>query len=241
MTLCVAAALVAGGFGFIHVITGVTSPYELPFDILRKDRFGYRETWVPARRIQAFPYVAATHKYPRGVKALQRAGYLPSGLEFEAQVLADQREDTRRWQAEFEATLGRAQHRWQDQLQAQGQASAGDPEEARAYNLRGVTFARQGECQAAIAEFTRVIRRDPTCVDAFYNRALVYTAIGNLGPAASDLAKVVEIRPTYVEGYLRQARLHAAINEHDQAILDLTRAIEIDPECADAYFQRCLA
>ncbi len=240
MTLCVAAALIVIGFGFIHVITGVVSPYELPFDIVLKSRFGYRETWVRARRIQVLPYVVATRRYPRGVQALQRAGYLPSGPEFEARVMAEQRENTQRWQAEFDAALGRAERRWQDQLQAEGQTPPPDPEDACAYNLRGVACARQGEYPAALAEFTRAIRKDPTCVDAFCNRALVYAALGNLGPAAADLAKVVEIRPTYVEAYVRQARLHAGINEYDEAVADLTRAIEIDSQCAEAYFQRSL-
>jgi len=240
VTLCVAAALVAVGFGFIHVITGVTSSYELPFDIVLKDRFGYRETLVNANRIQALPYAAATRKYPRGVKALQKAGYMPSGLEFEARMMAEQRGNMQQWQAEFEKALGRPEIRWQDQLQGEGQVSPGDPENARAYNHRGAAFARQGEYQAALAQFTRAIRRDPTCADAFHNRALVYMAIGNLGSAASDFGKVVEIRPDFVEGYLHQARLQAALNEHDQAVAGLTKAIEIDPQCAIAYFRRSL-
>jgi tetratricopeptide (TPR) repeat protein len=240
VTLCVAAALVVTGVGFIHVITGVTSPYELPFDVVLKGRFGYRETWVRAERIQILPYVAAARRYPRGVQALQRAGYLPSGPEFGARIMAEQRENMQRWQAEFDAALGRSECPWQDRLQAQGPTPPPDPQDARACNLRGVTLARQGEYQAALAEFTRAIRRDPTCVDAFCNRALVYAALGNLGPAADDLARVVEIRPTHIDAYIRQARLHAAINEHKEAIADLTKALEIDPECAEAYFQRSL-
>ena len=43
VTLCVAAGLVIVGFGFIHVITGVVSPYDLPFDVVLKESFGYRE------------------------------------------------------------------------------------------------------------------------------------------------------------------------------------------------------
>jgi len=154
--------------------------------------------------------------------------------------MAEQRENLQRWQAQFEAALGRVERRWQDQLQAEESSPPPEPEDARAYNLRGVACAKQGDYQAALAEFTRAIRRDPTCVDAFCNRALVYTALGNLGPAASDLGKVVEIRPTCVEAYIRQARLHAAINKHEEAISDLTKALEIDPQCAEAYFQRSL-
>ena len=240
MTLCVAVALAAIGLGFIHVITGVTSSYALPFDIVLKDCFGYRETLVKANRIQTLPYAAATRKYPLGVKVLQKAGYMPSGLEFEASMMAEQREGMQRWQAEFEKALGRPEIRWQDQLQGEDQVSPGDAEDAHAYNHRGVAVARQGEYQAALAEFTRAIRRDPTYADAFHNRALVYTVLGNLGSAASDFGKVVEIRPDFVEGYLRQAHLHAAMNEHDQAIAGLTKAIELDPQCATAYFRRSL-
>ncbi len=240
VTLCVAAALVVVGFGFIHVITGVTSPYELPFDVVLKGRFGYRETWVRAERIQALPHAVAARRYPRGVRALQRAGYLPSGPEFEARVRAEQWENMQRWQAEFEAALGRSERPWQERLQADGPTPPPDPQDARAYNLRGVALAQQGEYQGAIAEFTRAIRRDPTCVDALCNRALVYAAIGNLGPAVADLARVVEIRPTHVEAYIRQAQLHAAINAHEEALTDLAKALAIDPRCAEAYFQRSL-
>ncbi len=241
MTLCVAAGLVVVGLGFIHVITGITSSYQLPFDIVLKDSFGYRETIVDARRIQALPYAAATHKYPLGVKALQRGGYMPAGLAFEAKMATEQREDIERWQAQFEKTLGQPEIRWQDQLRQGGQGPPPDAENAQACNHRGVVLARQGEYQTALAEFTRAIRRDPAYADAFYNRALVRLAIGNLGPAASDFGKVVEIRPDFVKGYISRARLHAAMNEHDEAISHLTKAVEIDPRCTRAYFQRSLA
>ncbi len=241
MTLCVAAALVVIGLGFIHVITGVTSPYELPFDIVQKDGFGYRETLVNAQRIQALPYRVALRKYPLGVRVLQKTGYMPGGPEFEAQMMAKQREDTRQWLTEFAGTLGRPEVRWQDQLRGEDPAAPADSEDARACNQRGVVFARRGEYQSALAELTRAIRRDPTCADAFNNRALVYTALGNLGSAASDFGKVVEIRPDFVEGYLHQGRLHAEMNAHDQAIADFTKAIAIDSQCAQAYFRRSLA
>ncbi|MBN1510130.1 MAG: tetratricopeptide repeat protein [Sedimentisphaerales bacterium] len=240
VTLCVAAGLVVIGVGFIHVVLGVTSSYQLPFDIVLKDSFGYRETLVNAERIQALPYAAALHKYPLGVRVLQKRGYMPAGREFEARTAADQREKMQQWQAEFQEALGRPDPRWQDQLRLAGQVPPGDPEDAQAYNHRGVALARQGEYQAALAEFARAIRRAPTSVDAFYNRALVCLAIGNLGAAASDLGKVIEIRPDFVEGYIRCARLHAAMNQHEQAISCLTKAIEIDPHCVRAYFERSL-
>ncbi len=241
MTLCVAAGLAVIALGFVHIIIGITSPYELPFDIVRKDSFGYRETLVDARKIQALPYPAARREYPRGLRALQKGGYLPAGRDFETAMMAGQRESIRHWQAQFEETLGHRETRWQDRLRGQGQDAALDPEDARACNERGISLARSGEYAGALAEFGRAIRRDPTCADAFYNRALVHIAIGNFGPAASDFGAVVAIRPDFVEGYLQRGRLYAAMNEHERAITAFTRAIEIDPQCAEAFFQRGLA
>jgi len=241
VTLCVAGGLAAVALGSVHIIIGVTSPYELPFDIVRKDSFGYRETLVNAGRIQALPYPAARRQYPRGLQALQKAGYLPSGRDFEAAMMVGQRESIRHWQAQFDETLGRPATRWQDRLRGEGQTAEIDPEDARACNERGISLARKGEYAGALAEFGRAIRRDPTCADALYNRALVHIAIGNFGPAASDFGAVVAIRPEFVEGYLQRGHLCAAMNEHDQAIAEFTRAIEIDPQCVEAFFHRSLA
>lgn len=241
VTLCVAAGLAVAGSGFIHIITGVRSPYGLPFDIVLRDSFGYREMLVNAERIQALPYTAAVLRYPLGIRALQKRGYLPSGRGYGARMVAEQRESMERWRAEFEEALGRPAPRWQDQLQGEGSTHRTDPEDARAYNQRGIACARQREYARAIAEFSRAIGRDPTLADAFYNRALVYLAIGNLGPAAADFGRVVEIRPDFVEGYLRRGRLLMAMNEYDAAIVQFTKAIEIDPRCAEALFHRSLA
>jgi tetratricopeptide (TPR) repeat protein len=241
VTLCVAGGLVVVGLGFIHILVGVRSDYGLPFDFVRRDSFGYRETLVNARRIQALPYTAAKRRYPRGLRALQKAGYLPDGREFEAGMMARQRESLQRWQAEFEKALGRAESRWQEQLQNDGSVALNDPDSAAAHHDRGIVCARRGEYAAALAEFTRAIRQDPTRADAFYNRALVSLALGNQGAAAGDLGQVVALRPEFVEGYLRRGRLYAAMNDHDQAIVEFTKALEIDPRCAEAHFHRSLA
>lgn len=240
VTLCVAAGMAIVGLGFLHIITGVTSPYGFPFDIVFRESFGYREMVVNVRKIGSLPYSVAKRRYPLSIEALQKRGYIPDGPGFEARMMARQRENIGQWQREFEATLGRATACWQDRLRSTEQASETDPECANACNQRGIEFARQGEYQTALAEFTRAIRRDPTCADAFYNRALVAIEIGNIGQGASDLGTVIEIRPTFVEGRVHRGRLYVAMNEQDKAILEFTKAVEIDPRCAEALFQRSL-
>lgn len=241
VTLCVAAVLLAITLGFVHVILGVTSSYGLPFDLAFRDSFGYREMIVDTRKLGTLPYAAARFKYPLSVAALQKRGYIPEGPAFEARMMARQQECAVRWQREFEGTApGRPTADWLDRLHGDVQASTLDPEDAQACNQRGIAFARSGEYQAALAEFTRAIRRNPTCADAFYNRALVSIEIGNVGQAASDLGTVVEIKPGFVEGRIRRGRLYIAMNEHDKAIAEFTKALEIDSTCAEAVFHRSL-
>lgn len=241
VTLCVAAVLLAITLGFVHVILGVTNSYGLPFDIVLRKSFGYREMIVDARRIGSLPYTAAGFKYPLSVAALRRRGYIPDDPRFEAAMMARQQERLGEWQRQFEASLDRPEVCRLDGLRGQEQAAGTDPEDAGACNRRGIAFAGQGEYQAAIAEFTRAIRRDPTCADAFYNRAMVSIEIGNVGQAASDLGTVIEIRPGFVEGHIRRGRLYVAMNEHDKAVQEFTKAVEVDPKCAEAIFHRSLA
>ncbi|HSW02620.1 MAG TPA: tetratricopeptide repeat protein [Sedimentisphaerales bacterium] len=240
VTLCVAAAMAVVGLGFVHVIVGVTSSYGLPFDIVVRESFGYREAIVDAGRIESLPYAAACFKYPLSVAALHKGGYTDGGPAFEARMASWQRECVGRWQAQFESSLGRPAVCRQDHLLGQEQVPGSDPESSRACNQRGIALARSGEYQAALAEFTRAIRRDPTCADAFYNRAQVSIEIGNLGQAASDLGTVVEIRPGFTEARIRRGRLYVAMNDRDRAIAEFTKAVEIDPKCGEAIFHRGL-
>lgn len=240
VTLCVAVGLFVVALGFVHIITGVLSPLNLPFDIVPKESFGYRETLVDANKIRSLPYVAARIKYPLGCKALQRRDYLPSGREFEAAQLGRQRENLSRWQIEFERSLHGPKPSWQEQLR--GESRTWDhAEDANAYNHRGILFARQGQFEGALGQFSRAIQRHPTFVDAYMNRALVYTAIGNLGQAVSDFTQVAEIRPGCADAHRQCGRLQLAMSQYDEAVADLEKAVEIDAADAETHFLLALA
>ncbi|OHB74638.1 MAG: hypothetical protein A2Z25_10410 [Planctomycetes bacterium RBG_16_55_9] len=229
VTLCVAAGLIIAGFGFIHVITGVVSPYSMPFDIVLKESFGYRETFVDAQKIKALPYGAARIKYPLGCKALQRNNYMESGDAFDAKMTRRLREDLDLWQEEFDRTLDKPEQQWQDQLQQRPQAGQTDPDDPNAYNDLGIAAAREGRYETALAQFARAFQRDPGFAEAYYNRGLVCVAIGLLGQGVSDFGKVIEIKPGFAEGFRERASLYFAMKHYDEAILDFTKIIELDP------------
>jgi len=241
VTLCVAAGLLLVALGFVHIITGVETPFELPVDIARRQTFGYRETFVNARAIMALPYTAAKLKYPLGCEVLQRLGYLPSGHGFEARAAVRQMQDIGRWQAEFGRALGRTEAPWEERLQTGVMEGPAGSDSAQADNARGIASAREGDYRGALAAFSRAIRKTPTYVEAYHNRALVYIAIGNLGQGAADFGKVVEIRPGFLAGYLEQGRLYLTTNQYDEASAVFSDAIAADSSCAAAYLGRALA
>ncbi|UCD30170.1 MAG: zinc ribbon domain-containing protein, partial [Planctomycetota bacterium] len=82
-TLSVAAILIVIGFGFVHVITG--SSLSTP-RVVRKDSFGYGETFIHIDKITGMPWVFAKSKYPIGCKVLQEKGHIESDEAFERRV-----------------------------------------------------------------------------------------------------------------------------------------------------------
>jgi len=241
VTLCIAAGLIIVGFGFIHVITGVTSPYELPFDVVLKESFGYRETFINAEKILALPYSAAKNKYPISCKALQSRNYIESGNVFEMRMARQLRENMKTWQAEFERALNKPQRQWQDKFLGQTPGIESDSEEPNSYNNRGIALAKDGQYEAAIAQFTRAFQRNPVFAEAHYNRGLVDLAIGQLGQAITDFSKTVEIKPGFIEGYVCRAPIYVAMGQYEEAISDFTKIIENDPDAVEIYFRRSLA
>jgi len=240
VTLCVAAGLIIVGFGFIHVITGVTSPYELPFDIVLKESFGYRETFINAEKIIALPYSAAKIKYPISCKALQSRNYIESGRIFETRMTRRLQENMEAWQAEFEKALNKPQRQWQEKLLGHISGIKSDPEDPSNCNNRGIALAKEGQYEAAIAQFTRAFQRNPVFAEAYYNRGLVDLEIGQLGQAISDFTKAVEIKQGFIESYVSRAPVYVAMGRYEEAISDFTRIIENNPDAVEIYFRRSL-
>ncbi len=83
VTLLVAAILIVIGFGFVHVITG--SSLSTP-RVVRKDSFGYGETFVHIDKITGMPWVFAKSKYPIGCRVLQDKGHIESDEAFERRI-----------------------------------------------------------------------------------------------------------------------------------------------------------
>ena len=86
VALLAAAIPVVIAFGFVHVITG--SNLKVP-DVVKKDSFGYSETFINIDEITAMPWLFARSRHPIGCKVLQEKGYIESNESFLQRVGMD--------------------------------------------------------------------------------------------------------------------------------------------------------
>ncbi|MBV8835860.1 MAG: tetratricopeptide repeat protein [Alphaproteobacteria bacterium] len=88
------------------------------------------------------------------------------------------------------------------------------------YFARASIERRRGEFDAAIADYTTVLRLESTEVDAFYNRGLSYSDLGKPEQALADYAEYVRAKPDDPDGHLRRAEILAGLGERDQALAE---------------------
>jgi tetratricopeptide (TPR) repeat protein len=239
--LCIAAFLILIFGGFIHIVTGIETSWDLPFDFAFKKSFGFRETIVNARKIASIPYVTAKIKYPKSCEVLQKLGYIKSGEVFDTAMKDMLISKFKSWQREFVKSNSGSEKDWHDKLIGETGGIDKSSKSAESYNSLGLAAAKQNRFEDAISEFTRALNKNPAFANAYFNRALVYTALGHVEKAVSDYTKVIEISPRFNGGFTSRGDIYLAKGEYEKAISDFTKAIEIDSKNAEAYFSRSLA
>ena len=109
---------------------------------------------------------------------------------------------------------------------------------AALHGFRGISHARLGNFELAIADFSRAIEINPQDEDAYRERGNVYVATGALDKAVSDFSKMIEINAKSALGYHNRGIALTRKRENDRAISDFTAAINMDPGLSLAYAGR---
>ncbi|MDR1898454.1 MAG: tetratricopeptide repeat protein [Treponema sp.] len=113
-----------------------------------------------------------------------------------------------------------------------------DPNDAKAYNSRGVAYDSKGEYDRAIADYNQAIRLDPNNASAYNNRGNAYYAKGEYDRAIDDYGRAIRLDPDYANAYNNRGNVYYFKGEYDRAIDDYDRAIRLDPNDANAYNNR---
>ena len=101
----------------------------------------------------------------------------------------------------------------------------------------------QGNCAAAITDFTRAIALNPQLAEAYNNRAYANMALQNYAAALPDLDQAIALRPDYVNALMNRGDIHNYYYDidYDQAVADYDRVLALDHANTSVCGHRLLA
>ena len=113
-----------------------------------------------------------------------------------------------------------------------------DPNDAAAYNNRGVAYHRKGKLDLAVKDYNIAIKLNPDDANAYSNRSNVYREMGEFNRAIDDANTAIKLNPNFTEAYSNRGAAYGAKGDFDLAIKDCSKAIELNPNCTEAYSNR---
>jgi tetratricopeptide (TPR) repeat protein len=117
---------------------------------------------------------------------------------------------------------------WHDSLTLWNHALAIDPDNWVAYTNRG--FARRAtDPEAALADYSAAIARNPRWYLPFFNRGNLRQERGDLAGAVADHTRVLELLPDDPRGWTNRGWARQAQEDWKGAIADYERALDVAP------------
>jgi tetratricopeptide (TPR) repeat protein len=101
-----------------------------------------------------------------------------------------------------------------------GEGEKAVPKTAGTFLDRGILFARRGDYDNAIADFTEAIRLDPNLAAAYFNRGLAYAHKEDYDRVIADYNAALQIDPNAAAAYNNRGLAYAHKEDYDRAIAD---------------------
>lgn len=112
---------------------------------------------------------------------------------------------------------------------ATGQPSRALYEELEDYALdvRGLNQFQTGAYDAAVATYSRIIKRKPNDADAYFNRGLAFKNAGRTDRALSDYGEAIALDPAHRKAYFDRANIRYGLGFYRDAIRDYFKALRL--------------
>jgi len=99
----------------------------------------------------------------------------------------------------------------------------------------GVTFYNQKEFSKAIQTYQKVIKLDPTYVEAYNNLGIIYQTLGDAKSAFGAYQKAIEINPRYEKGYNNLGLLFLLEGRYEEALEAFQKALAINSNHIESH------
>ena len=115
------------------------------------------------------------------------------------------------------------------------------PDDAGAYNNRGVAKGNMGRHDDAITDYDEAIRLKPDHAEAYNNRGVAKSGLGRYDDAIADYDEAIRLKPDYADAYNNRGNAKFHSGRYDDAIADYGETIRLKPDDPDAYRNRGVA
>lgn len=109
-------------------------------------------------------------------------------------------------------------------------AIAIDPNDAKAYNNRGVAYGHKGQHNRAIEDFNKAIALNPDNAGYYHNRAIAYENKGDYKEAIEDYKRIIAIDPNNAMAYNNRGVAYAKRGWGREAVSDFRKACDMGNE-----------
>ena len=116
-------------------------------------------------------------------------------------------------------------------------------EEAEYQKDQGISFAIQGQLDAAIFYFKNAISLNPNLDDAYYNLGVALVEKGNIEQALTNFQKTTELNPNHANGFynlgltmFKLGKFEESINSYFQSLSILPNDVQTHHALGNAYF-----
>lgn len=120
-----------------------------------------------------------------------------------------------------------------------GQQTPVDPAAAQQFNAQGLRKAQAGDNEAAIADYTQAIEKNPNDISAYTNRGAAYHRLGDTSAAIRDYDQALKLTPQTAE---QTAVLHSNLSyayydrqNYDKALEAGNQAVALNGNLAQAH------
>src|SRR5262249_13848996 len=99
-----------------------------------------------------------------------------------------------------------------------------------AVGVGGIEYARKGERDRAIADFSEAIRLDPKYANAFVNRGIAYAKKSEYDRAIADYSEAIRLDPQNASAFWNRGRANRAKGEGTGGREELDQTTQLRPK-----------
>jgi len=126
---------------------------------------------------------------------------------------------------------------WKDNLTLWDDVLKNYPDTPIAYNNRGNTYARRGNLDKAVLDYTKAIQVCPDYAQAYNNRGVASFRQGNLDQALSDYTRAIQINPDYALPHHNLVIIYFSKKEYDKSWEGVYRAEALGHRASSAFLE----